>query len=80
MSYLPIVDEGACAAHGDCAVVAPDLFRIDDIAVVLASGPADLVLEAARACPSAAIEVVDEATGARRLPVVPTFGFAPSPR
>ena len=64
MTYLPIVDEAACAAHGDCAVVAPDVFRIDEVAVVVAAGPPDLILEAARACPSAAIEVVDEDTGA----------------
>lgn len=64
MTYLPIVDEAACAAHGDCAVVAPDVFRIDDVAVVVGTGPLDLLVEAAGACPSAAIEVVDEETGA----------------
>jgi ferredoxin len=64
MTYLPIVDEAACAAHGDCAVVSPDVFRIDEVAVVVAGGPPDLILEAARACPSAAIEVVDQDTGA----------------
>ena len=64
MTYLPIVDESACAAHGDCAVVAPDVFRVDEVAVVVAAGPPDMILEAARACPSAAIEVVDEDTGA----------------
>jgi ferredoxin len=68
MTYLPIIDEAACAAHGDCAVVAPDVFRIDDIAVVVAAGPPDLILEAAQACPSAAIEVVDQDTGALVYP------------
>ena len=63
MTYIPQIDEGACAAHGDCAVVAPDVFRIDDIAVVIGTGPDDLILDAAEACPSAAISVVDSETG-----------------
>ena len=33
MSYLPVIDEAACAAHGDCAIVAPDVFVIEDVAV-----------------------------------------------
>ena len=56
---LPIVDEGACCGHGDCAAVAPDLFRIDDVAVVLGPGDDALVRAAADACPAAAIEVAD---------------------
>lgn len=63
MSYRPIIDEAACAAHGDCALVAPKVFVVEDVAVVVGDGPPDLILEAARACPSSAIEVVDEATG-----------------
>ncbi len=31
MSYVIEVDEGACAAHGDCAVVAPNVFRIETL-------------------------------------------------
>jgi ferredoxin len=68
MSYLPVIDEAACAAHGDCAIVAPDVFVIEDVAVVVADGPPDLVLAAAEACPSAAIEVVDRDTGTRVYP------------
>jgi ferredoxin len=40
------------------------VFRVDEIAVVTGSGPDELVLEAARACPAMAIEVVDADTGA----------------
>ena len=60
MTLVPKVDELACAGHGDCAVVAPDVFDIEDIAVVIGTGPDDLILEAARACPSTAIAVYDE--------------------
>ena len=60
MSYLPTIDTGACLAHGDCAVVAPDVFDIEDIAIVVGTGPRDVIMEAARACPSTAIAVYDE--------------------
>jgi ferredoxin len=60
MTLIPKIDEYACAGHGDCAVVAPDVFDVQDIAVVIGTGPDDLIMEAARACPSAAIAVYDE--------------------
>jgi ferredoxin len=68
MSYVPRIDDLACLAHGDCAVVAPDVFRIDDVAVVAGTGPDDLILEAAKACPSVAIAVVDDQTGDQVYP------------
>jgi ferredoxin len=70
MTLVPSIDEGACAAHGDCAVVAPGMFRIDDIAVVTGTGPDsdDLILEAAKACPSVAIIVTDGETGRQVYP------------
>jgi len=40
------------------------VFRVDEVAVVIGDGPDDLILEAARACPAMAIEVVDADTGA----------------
>ena len=67
MTLIPRVDELACAGHGDCAVVAPDVFELEDIAVVIGTGPDDLILEAARACPSTAIAVYDE-SGAQVYP------------
>ncbi len=63
MTYLPTIDAGACAAHGDCAEVAPEVFRIDEVAVVIGSGPDDVILAAAEACPSVAITVLDSDTG-----------------
>lgn len=64
MTLLPKIDEYACCGHGDCAAIAPNVFRVDEIAVVTGSGPPDdVILEAARACPAMAIEVVDADTG-----------------
>ena len=60
MALRPVVDEAACALHGDCVDVAPDVFRIDDFAEVIGTGPDDLILEAASVCPSVAISVFDE--------------------
>jgi ferredoxin len=60
MSLIPRVDELACAGHGDCAVVAPDVFDVEDVALVIGTGPDDLILEAAKVCPSTAIAVFDE--------------------
>ena len=68
MTLVPVVDSLACSAHGDCAVVAPEIFRVDDTAVVIGSGPSDLVMAAAEACPAVAIAVVDEATGRQLYP------------
>jgi ferredoxin len=68
MTLIPSIDEAACAAHGDCAIVAPHIFRIDDVAVVTGTGPDELILEAARACPSVAIVVTDADTGEQVYP------------
>ena len=68
MTLIPQVDDLACAAHGDCAVVAPDVFRIDDVATVIGSAPDDLLHEAAAACPSVAIVLTDAATGEQVYP------------
>ena len=63
MTLIPEIDTFACVAHGDCAVVAPQAFRVDDVAVVTGTAPDDLLLEAARACPAGAIVLVDSETG-----------------
>ena len=63
MTYIPHIDAGACAAHGDCEAVAPDVFRIDDVATVIGTGPDELIFRAAESCPAAAIFVVDAETG-----------------
>jgi ferredoxin len=59
MPYTATIDAGACAAHGDCEVIAPEVFAIDDVAVVVGTGPDELMLAAAQACPSVAIVIAD---------------------
>ncbi len=68
MSYIPTIDVNACAAHGDCVDVAPEVFALEDTAVVIGDGPDDLIMQAAEICPSIAITVVDSET-ATGLPV-----------
>ena len=68
MSYIPTIDANACAAHGDCVDVAPQVFALEETAVVIGAGPDDLIIEAAEMCPSIAITVVDSETGAQMYP------------
>jgi ferredoxin len=68
MSYEPMVDTEECLAHGDCVEVAPDVFRLDDVAVVIGTGPLELLVAAAESCPAQAITIVDEETGAVQYP------------
>ena len=63
MTLIPEIDSYACVAHGDCAVVAPQAFRVDDVAVVIGVAADDVLVAAARACPAGAIVLVDEETG-----------------
>lgn len=68
MSYKAVVDPNECSAHGDCVEIAPEVFRLDDVAVVIGSGPPERILEAAESCPAVAISVVDEETGETVFP------------
>jgi ferredoxin len=68
MTLTVTIDEAACAAHGDCVEVAPDVFVLDDVAHVVGTGPDDLLLAAAEACPSAAIVLTDAQTGDHLYP------------
>jgi ferredoxin len=67
MTLIATIDAGACAGHGDCEAIAPEIFSIDDVAVVIGAGPDELMLAAAQACPSVAI-VVTDADGRRLYP------------
>ena len=58
------VDFHACADHGQCAIAAPDIFRIDDEGhLVFDAAPDDALRadaeDAADACPEQAITIVD---------------------
>ena len=57
MTLIPVVDANECSAHGDCVEIAPQVFRLDDTAVV-----------AAETCPAVAISVIDEETGETVFP------------
>ena len=68
MTLVPVIDVNACSAHGDCVELAPEIFRLDDVAVVIGTGPDELMLAAAEACPSSAISIIDAATRAQVYP------------
>lgn len=68
MTLIPTVDPNECSAHGDCVDIAPQVFRLDDTAEVIGTGPDDLILEAAEACPAVAIALVDSETGESVFP------------
>ena len=69
MTLVPTLDEIGCAAHGDCVEVAPQVFALNgDVAEVIGTGPDDIILAAAEACPSVAISVTDSATGDQVYP------------
>ncbi len=68
MTYTVEIDEAACAAHGDCVDLAPQVFELDDVAHVIGTGPDELLLEVAQACPSAAIRIIDPDAGEQLYP------------
>lgn len=69
MSHDIHIDPYACSGHGDCVDVAPPVFRLeDDVAIVIGDGRSDLVVRAAESCPSAAITIIDRATGNQLYP------------
>jgi ferredoxin len=62
--YRIVIDRSLCSGFGACAELAPDVFEVDDGGLVsLRVGASDdpSVLDAASACPMAAIAVVEEA-------------------
>ena len=60
-----IIDQDRCMGHGQCELVAPDLFKLDAdaIAQVLVDHPNDSQIkrleEAIRRCPEAVISIED---------------------
>ena len=68
MTLVIDIDPGACLAHGDCAEVAPDVFRIGQVAEVVGTAGDDVLLAAAEACPSVAVILRDPETGEQVYP------------
>jgi ferredoxin len=62
MTLVPLIDPDVCSAHGVCEDVAPEIFRVDEIAVVIGSGPDELMIAAAAQCPTTAIRILDGET------------------
>ena len=60
--YRIVIDRSLCSGFGACAELAPDTFEVDDgglVALRVGSSADPAVLEAAAACPMAAISVVE---------------------
>jgi ferredoxin len=68
MTYLPVIDESACLAHGDCEEMAPEVFRVEDVATVIGTALDEQLMEVARACPASAIVLVDRDSGQQVYP------------
>jgi ferredoxin len=68
MTLVPVIDPQACSAHGDCEDLAPEIFRVEDVAVIVGDGPRELMMAAAQACPSLAISIFEQETGAQVYP------------
>ena len=62
------IDKGACLAYGDCAELAPEAFEVDEVARLVGSAPLRKLVDAARACPSEAITLIDAETGEQLAP------------
>jgi ferredoxin len=68
MTLVAVIDPDACSAHGVCEDVAPEIFRVDEIAVVIGTGTDELMIAAASQCPTSAIRILERETGAQIYP------------
>jgi ferredoxin len=68
MKLKVLIDKESCLAYGDCAELAPGAFEVDEVAHVVGDAPAQQLIDAARACPSEAITLIDAETGERIEP------------
>jgi len=60
--YRIVIDRSLCSGFGACAELAPDTFEVDEGGLVelrVGSTADPAVLEAANACPMAAISVIE---------------------
>jgi ferredoxin len=61
--YRIVIDRSLCSGFGSCAELAPEVFEVDGSGLAslrIGSSNDPAVLEAANACPMAAITVVEE--------------------
>jgi ferredoxin len=62
------IDKDSCLAYGDCAELAPEAFEVDETARLVGPAPLQKLVDAARACPSEAITLIDAETGEQIAP------------
>jgi ferredoxin len=62
------IDRSECLAYGDCAELAPEAFEVSDVAHLVGDAPLGKLVDAARACPTEAITLIDAQTGERIAP------------
>lgn len=64
MPYRIKIDRSLCTGYGECVGIAPEVFQLgdDNVSIVLDPEGSDdeTVLDAARACPVDAIQLMDE--------------------
>ena len=61
--YRIVIDRSLCSGFGSCAELAPEIFEVDGgglVSLRIGSSNDPTVIEAANACPMAAITVVEE--------------------
>jgi ferredoxin len=69
VTLVALIDPNICTAHGDCEEIAPEVFRVEDeVAVVIGTGPDELLTAAAEGCPTSAIRIVERETRKQLYP------------
>jgi ferredoxin len=69
MTLVALIDPNVCTAHGDREKIAPAEFRVEeDVAVVIGTGPDELLTAAAEGCPTSAIRIVERETRRQLYP------------
>jgi ferredoxin len=61
--YRIVIDRSLCSGFGSCAEMAPEIFEVDDgglVSLRVGTSGDPSVLDAAAACPMAAISIVEE--------------------
>jgi ferredoxin len=61
--YRIVIDRSLCSGFGSCAELAPEVFEVDGgglVSLRVGTSNDSAVLDAAAACPMAAISVVEE--------------------
>ena len=64
MTLIARIDDGGCIGQGDCVDIAPNVFILEgNVAEQRGPGTEEQLRQAARACPTGAIILIDAETG-----------------